>query len=561
MRTRRKLYTGKSTVYSCELERCPVCDKVMGAVYTSGSKTVQTMNGVVRIAQRPKRCGNPSCTASEVTRYSAEWQQIAPVSCTYGYDVIAQIGWQRQKDHRVFGEIHQELRKALQISETQARVLYHQRYLPLLACHERQEWDRLQTVALQGGLLLGLDGLAPEGGEPQLWMVRELQSGLILRSGWMSQQDQSAFVHFLQPIADMKLPVLAIISDKQRGLVPAVAEVFPHSKHAFCQTHYFHNAVVPLAEADEAMKVDMRQVVRAAVGPLLRQEKEETQGVLTVTGVLPSPMEESIPSSVAPECVEQKRTSIVRDLCRRVRYLLTLKGRPPFRLAGIEMFARLTEVNDCLTRLIDQHFDPQLVSLQQGLSLALQTTRAEYTVLRQVANWLDQIADCLDPENKPVRSGAQVRQALDAILAQANSSSYEDPRLHGFFKTIQHVSDHYAPGLFHSYDVPGLPRTNNGRESDFRDLNRRLLRTTGQKGLTRRILQREGAWELLPLPGSLQNTILALSHVLPHDFILERQRLIQHRKRFRLHSRSAKQSQAQLNRLEQSWARLSFGST
>jgi hypothetical protein len=304
--------------------------------------------------------------------------------------------------------------------------------------------------------------------------------------------------------------------------------------------------------------------VRAGVGPLLRQEKEETPGVLTVTGVLPSPMEEpcpSIPSPAAPECVEQERTSIVRDLCRRVRYLLILKGRPPFRLAGIEMFERLTEVNDCLTHLIDQHFDPQLVSLQQGLSLALQTTRSEYTALRQVANWLDQIANCLDPENKPVRSGAQVRQALDAILAQANSSSYQDPRLHSFFKTIQHVTDHYAPGLFHSYDVPGLPRTNNGRESDFRDLNRRLLRTTGQKGLTRRILQREGAWELLPLPCSLQKTILALSHALPHDFILERQRLIQHRKCFRLHSRSAKQSRAQLNRLEQSWAHLSSGST
>ena len=388
MRTRRELYTGKATVYTCELERCPVCDGNMETIYTSGSKTVQTMNGVVRIAQRPKRCDHPGCATRQVTRYSAQWWQIAPVSCTYGYDVIGQIGWQRQVDHQVFGEIHSELRKRIQISETQVRVLYHQRYLPLLACHERQQWDRLQAVALQGGLILGLDGLAPEGGEPQLWLVRELQTGLILRCGWMSQQDQSAFVHFLQPIAEMGLPVLAVMSDKQRGLVPAIAEVFPQSKHAFCQIHYLNNAVAPLTEADEAMKVGLRQTIRAAVGPLIRQEKEEAQGVLTVTGVLPSPIEAPLPSRpspIAPECIAKEREGIVRDLCRRVRYLLTLKGRPPFRLAGIEMFDRLNEVLDCLTRLIAQQSDPQLVCLHQGLSTALQTARTEYTPLRQAA--------------------------------------------------------------------------------------------------------------------------------------------------------------------------------
>jgi hypothetical protein len=114
----------------------------MEVIYTSGSKTVQTMNGVVMIAQRPKRCSNPECAARQVTRYSAQWRQIAPVSSTYGYDVIAQIGWQRQTGHQVFGEIHTELGKRLQISETQVRVLYYQRYLPLLACHERQQRDR-----------------------------------------------------------------------------------------------------------------------------------------------------------------------------------------------------------------------------------------------------------------------------------------------------------------------------------------------------------------------------------------------------------------------------------
>lgn len=555
MRTQRQLYPETGTVYTCELRDCPQCAGKLAMSYTRGWKTVQTVDEVMKIAQRTKRCMNAGCEASAVRWYSAQWQQIAPSGCTYGYDVIAQIGWQRQEGCQLFREIHTSLAKRMTISESQVRMLYYQRYLPLLACHERQQKGRLQAIALRGGLILGLDGLAPEGGEAQLWMVRELQSGLILRSGWMSQQDQPAFVNFLQPIADLGWPILAVISDKQRGLVPAIAAVFPLAKHAFCQVHYLMNAVEPLAEADEAMKIDLRQAVRAAVGPQIRQEQEEAPGVLTVTGVLPSPIE--LPSPAAAPVVEQAQAGIVQDLYRRVRYLLTLKGRPPFRLAGIEMFDRLVELRDCLTRLITHQPDPQLVFLQQSLTAALQTTQTTYCRLHQAAHWLEQIATCLDPDSSPSdRSALQAQQELNTILAQAQLASQADPDLLRFYEPLQRTTDHYAPGLFYSYEIPDLPRTNNGRESDFRDLNRRLLRTTGQKGLSRRILQRTGAWELLPHPPSLPETHHAITHVPRHEFLLERQRVIQHRHRFVLHSRSAKRSLVQLQRLELRWAEL-----
>ncbi len=75
------------------------------------------------------------------------------------------------------------------------------------------------------GLILTLDGLAPEGGEPQLWLIRELRTGKTLRSGWMSEQGQPAFENFLRPIAEAGLRVEAVMSDKQRGLVPALKAI------------------------------------------------------------------------------------------------------------------------------------------------------------------------------------------------------------------------------------------------------------------------------------------------------------------------------------------------
>jgi hypothetical protein len=93
--------------------------------------------------------------------------------------------------------------------------LYTYQYLPLLACYERVSWAELKRISDEMGLILSLDGLVPEGGEPQLWLIRELRTGKMLRSGWMSQQSQTAFENFLAPIGEMGLRVEAA-GDKQR---------------------------------------------------------------------------------------------------------------------------------------------------------------------------------------------------------------------------------------------------------------------------------------------------------------------------------------------------------
>jgi hypothetical protein len=114
-----------------------------------------------------------------------------------------------------YTEIHGELASQVRISESHIRYLYQHVYLPLLACHERQHVDQLAQIAeVQGGLIIALDGLAPQGGEPQIWFIRELTSGLTLRSGWLAQQDQTTFEAFLRPLKQLEWPILAVLSDK-----------------------------------------------------------------------------------------------------------------------------------------------------------------------------------------------------------------------------------------------------------------------------------------------------------------------------------------------------------
>lgn len=560
MRTPSELYRTTPTVYKSEMRDCPYCGhELVEMHYVSGLKTVQTLTEATTIAYCPKRCANPECASLGRVWVSARWQGVAPKYSIYGYDVLGQIGWERQKGKSHFEAIHSRLRERMPISESQVRYMYQQRYLPLLACHERGHLSELEELGRQGGLVLSMDGLMPEGGEAQLWVARELRTGWTIRSGWMNSQDETAFVEFLQPIADLGVRIAGVISDKQQALLLAVAAVFQGVPHSFCQFHYLDNVAEPIAAADEQMKIELRQGVRAEIGGLIRHKQAEKPVIPVVTGMLPSPVPSiSTPTtSLSPETIaEQERERIVQDILARVRYLLTLKGRPPFRLAGIEMFARLQEVVACAQEWIEHSPEARLLKLLDGLQTALTKTQPAYAELSHAAQWLADLADTLDPDGKPARTGEQVRNDWLACLTHIEIQGQNSPRLQQFSAKICKVSKSYAPGLFHSYDIPGLPRTNNDRESEFRRLRQRLLSTTGQVGTTKRLLLRTGAWELIPGPASLPETIAAISHVQHDQFLQERQRVRLHRAPFRLHTRSVQQSERQLKKLVQRWKML-----
>jgi Transposase, Mutator family len=389
---------------------------------------------------------------------------------------------------------------------------------------------------------------------------------LTLRSGWLCKQDQPTFEAFLRPLKQLEWPILAVLSDKQTGLMPALRTVFPNSHYQFCQAHYLRNLAEPLAEIDSAFKVDLRKAVRQHVGNLIRQEPrcDPKQGsVLTVTGLLPSPI--SMPNvsgvSVAQSAIELppevEADAVIMQLLRRTRYLLTLKGRPPFRLAGMATYERLDEVASLSLDLLTQRYDPRLAQLYQGLQSALLPFTQTYQDLQQGAAWLRDIAYILEPVSPQALKGEQVAAQLHGYLGAIRCQHDVSPAICDFTLHLDKVTRSYWPGLFHCYEVAGLPRTNNEIESHFRDTGRQILRITGQKGLTGRTLQRQGAWELLPRPATEAKLLNGLSQIPPEDLAQERQRFAQHRERFRLQSRSTRQTQIQFAQLRQRWAALS----
>ena len=88
------------------------------------------------------------------------------------------IGRLRQHQRTTSKAMHTDLSCRFSLSEAHVRARSQHVYVPLLACHERQQRGRLAQVAQEhGGLLVALDGLAPQGASRTFGACATCQQG------------------------------------------------------------------------------------------------------------------------------------------------------------------------------------------------------------------------------------------------------------------------------------------------------------------------------------------------------------------------------------------------
>jgi hypothetical protein len=109
--------------------------------------------------------------------------------------------------------------------------------------------------------------------------------------------------------------------------------------------------------------------------------------------------------------------------------------------------------------------------------------RGRVAELRTAQSYLLRIARLLEPQERPT-SGAQVREQVDAVLQEIRAGSEQGTIPIGVRPPLTHLADflqRLGDHLYHCYDVPGLPRTNNDLEHFYRRLKCAERRITGHK--------------------------------------------------------------------------------
>ncbi len=316
--------------YRPELSACPHCGARLRYSHPVWAKAIQSLQRVEHVTNLGFRCANPSCWFPRTVYRSARAEACQVKGSGYGLDVVAEIGALRFGQHRTREEIWRYLDQetAVRISERHVQNLLEV-YLALLRASQSNLPTRLAAIAEEhGGLIVALDGLQPEQGNEQLWVVREVQSGAILGAANLQQANAPFLVPLLAPIRTTGLRVLGVVSDAQESIRLAVAEVFPGVPHQLCQYHALREAAEPLWEADRHLLVEAKQELRP-----LRDVEERTRR--------PGAPDPTDPAD-----------GVVLDTVLALRQTVRERGKLPFDFAGLRALDALTDLGQTLDRCL-----------------------------------------------------------------------------------------------------------------------------------------------------------------------------------------------------------------
>lgn len=117
--------------------------------------------------------------------------------------------------------------------------------------------------------------------------------------------------------------------------------------------------------------------------------------------------------------------------------------------------------------------------LKQIISTALTQTAAVWQPIAVAFGWVHQVATLLD--NEVQLDGTTVCSNFEQFLCQMEMHKAQAGNLAAGVEHFLKVTRSYAPGLFHCYELAGLPRTNNDLEQLFGRWRHHQRRCTGRK--------------------------------------------------------------------------------
>ena len=289
-RPKRSNRNAEQVTFICELERCPKCGERLSSVGSTAhsDKTVQTLAGEFYVVAYSRICRTPGCDAYGTHYHASGHLQVSPPYSTYGLDVIAFVGIQREREHKQFIEIEELLNEhGVQINDSSVGRLYRL-FLVLIEGTWPKRRERLAAAAKQhGGLILMADGLSPDGVGPQLYVLWEVFSGTPISGILIDRADETHLSDWLTGCRALidGLPVLALLSDNEKALVSSLRTVWSTAPHQLCQMHFMQNLSGPVHLADQLLRGTLRDCLSAL--PAV-PEVEPTEAVARIDRLLPT---------------------------------------------------------------------------------------------------------------------------------------------------------------------------------------------------------------------------------------------------------------------------------
>jgi hypothetical protein len=441
---------------------------------------------------------------------SAELRRLVAPGCTYGYDVVEEVG------RRLFLEA-QSVRQIIQLLK-QSHVLLSpstvadlgRRFIVLLALAHRRCTHRLrQAISLRGGYILHLDATY-EDKSPMLMTGFDAVMDIVLGNIKLPSEKAEGIVPFLRRIKECFGPPLALVHDMSKGILSAVGEVFPGIPDFICHFHFLRDTGKDLLGTDYN-RLRQRLQTHGTVGRLrarLRAWRLQIRAdppLKKALDQLPSGGWPTGPLEQAPLLAAYLLAQwILAGLQQGCGYgfpfdrpLLVLAQRAQEAYAQLQSLLSENQSGDWRCRLPLHHLAGELKPLVHDYPLKHNLSRLEtygqiFDQLRQALRMAPVKGEGgLNHPGEPVEMKTlKLQVQAFAAHVRARPDYAATPALQGMIEQIEH----YDAKLFAdplTVSTPQGPRriqpqrTNNVMERLFRDLKRNCRHRTGCHSLGR----------------------------------------------------------------------------
>lgn len=308
---------------NCPVEVCASCGERL-FVCEHQDRWVQRLDGLYLLVRQNKWCRTEECERFHRIQRAPVDLRFALPHRHYGLDVTVQFG----ERHLCRAESLRSIRCDLNgcgvpIGQRTSCSVFRD-YLALCKTARGDDAALRQRLRAQGGIILMADGVQFDSVSPVLYVLWDSLSGEPLFGERKMFRGEDDLVPLLQRVKAMDVPVIAFVSDKEKGLVPAVQAVFPEVPHQLCQLHFLKNCA--LAMKDDLAALGQAVERRAtAVQKIARRLHE--RGYDSKENPSNSSSAEAQPSGgAAPALGEQQLTA---ELCAMARHASKASGRAP----------------------------------------------------------------------------------------------------------------------------------------------------------------------------------------------------------------------------------------
>lgn len=345
------------------VDRCHLCGNSLW-ISDHRSRFVRRLDGLYCLVRQGKWCHQPSCERFHKTVSPHVDLRFALPRLDFGLDVAIEVGERHLRDGHSLRRIQDDLnQRGVAISQRSAcRIFRAYVALTKLACGDDNKLK--ERLRAQGGIVLMADGVQFDGNSPVLYLVWDAISGEPLfgeRTTFRSAED---LVPILEKVKLLDVPVIAAVSDKEKGLLPAVAKVFPGVPHQLCQLHFLKNCA--LAMANDLQQLGQGVARRAECVRKLAKQLHEG-GIDSIESEVSRtlPVEVSLPTQDAGdpvgaatvealEVAESKEgcqdaiteEQLAAEFCAMARHASRATGRAPLNPPEHVRHERLAEVHE-----------------------------------------------------------------------------------------------------------------------------------------------------------------------------------------------------------------------